>query len=236
MKNCYFVSDLHLFSRRSRGDLHQGAIERAALNADAFVLAGDNFDFHWSTIGTIEESADVAARWLERLARGAPGCEFHALLGNHDHHPALIQRLVGLSAELPNLNWHPYFLRIGSGVFLHGDAANWRMNAEALSRFRDRCAEKSPKHARWNRLYDMAIGARLHVLCARAAFPHRVVARRLSAYLEEIEHGPDNGVRNVYFGHTHRALSDYAFGGLKFHNGGAPMDGLRFDILKADIS
>ncbi|MFT5031383.1 MAG: UDP-2,3-diacylglucosamine pyrophosphatase LpxH, partial [Candidatus Binatia bacterium] len=73
MKNCYFVSDLHLFSKRSRGHLHQGAIERAAADADAFVLAGDNFDFHWSTFGSIEKSAAAAARWLERLARGAPG-------------------------------------------------------------------------------------------------------------------------------------------------------------------
>lgn len=144
--------------------------------------------------------------------------------------------MEALSTDLPNVNWHPFFLRLGSGVFLHGDAANWRMSAASLARFRDRCAAKPRKHPRWERLYDMAIGARLHVLCARATFPHRVVARRLSAYLEEIDHGPEACVRNVYFGHTHRALSGYAFGGLKFHNCGAPMDGLRFDILKADVS
>lgn len=236
MKNCRLVSDLHLFSKRSQGERHQSAIERAAAEADAFVLAGDNFDFHWSTLGPVDESAAQAERWLERLASRSPNCRFHVLLGNHDSHPALMRRLESLQSRLPNFEWQPYFVRIGSSVFLHGDAANWRMNAARLSCFRRRCATSPRRGVGMARLYDIAIRARLHVLCARVAYPHRVVARRLIAYLDEIGHGAATGVRNVYFGHTHRALNDYEYKGLRFHNCGAPIDGVPFSILEAEIS
>ncbi len=236
MKTCHYVSDLHLFSARSRGELHLPAIQAAAAESDHFVLAGDIFDLHWSTIGETEASAQAAEAWLLGLIEAAPDCRIHALLGNHDHHPVMMDRLRHLANKQAHFNWHPLYLRIGGGIFLHGDAANFRMNASRLQTFRDRCAAKPQKDPRLNALYDAAIKSRLHTLCARAAYPHRIVARRLSRYLDEIGHGPESGVRNVYFGHTHRAMDGYERHGLKFHNCGAPIDGVRFNILKADIS
>ncbi len=235
MSICHFVSDLHLFSRRSSADRHLEAIKRAAAESDTFVLAGDNFDFHWAAGRPVEESAEVAAEWLASLAGSAPGCRFHVLLGNHDHQPALIARLEVLRNELPNFAWDAWFVRLGSGVFLHGDAANFRMNAERLRRFRDHCAAKLPHNPGLEPLYEAVIRARLHVLCARAIYPHRVVARRLRRYLDEIGHGPASGVRDVYFGHTHRVLDGYEHRGLRFHNCGAPIAGLRFRIVRARI-
>lgn len=236
MKICHFVSDLHLFSNRSRGDRHLDAIHATAAQSDEFVLAGDVFDFHWSNVGDAEASARAAERWLHALLKAAPNCRIHALLGNHDHHPALIKRLEQIRNDTPAFSWHPYHIRIGAGVFLHGDAANFRMNAARLEAFRDRCAAKPQKHPGLDPLYDIAIKSRLHVLCARAAYPHRIVARRLRRYLDEIGHGPGHGVRNVHFGHTHRHMNGYERHGLRFHNCGAPIDGVRFNILKADVS
>ncbi|NLE39457.1 MAG: hypothetical protein GX621_15655, partial [Pirellulaceae bacterium] len=61
----------------------------------------------------------------------------------------------------------------------------------------------------------------------------QTVARRILAYLDDIGEGPSTGVTNVYFGHTHLAISDFAYRGVLFHNGGAPINGLRFRVLEA---
>jgi len=46
---CCWVSDLHLFSRRSLGEQQFDIILAAARETDVFVLGGDIFDFSWST-------------------------------------------------------------------------------------------------------------------------------------------------------------------------------------------
>jgi UDP-2,3-diacylglucosamine hydrolase len=52
-------------------------------------------------------------------------------------------------------------------------------------------------------------------------------------YIDQIGHGPASGVEHVYFGHTHRELNNYRYGGVSFHNGGAPMHGVPFRIVAA---
>jgi UDP-2,3-diacylglucosamine hydrolase len=74
---------------------------------------------------------------------------------------------------------------------------------------------------------------RLHKPVPHLVYAKRIVVRRILKYLESIEQGPHNGVCNVYFGHTHRRLSNYYYRGLRFHNGGAPIKGVKFRILEA---
>jgi UDP-2,3-diacylglucosamine hydrolase len=74
---------------------------------------------------------------------------------------------------------------------------------------------------------------RLHKPLPHLVFAKRIVVRRILKYLESIGEGPGNGVRNVYFGHTHRRLSNYRYRGLVFHNGGAPIKGMKFRIVEA---
>ena len=88
-----FVSDLHLFSQRSRAEDHVPAMRRAAEEADLFVLAGDTFDYKWAHQPCPDSFAGAAKDWLADLADGRSDCRFHLLLGNHDHHPALMTRL-----------------------------------------------------------------------------------------------------------------------------------------------
>jgi hypothetical protein len=73
----------------------------------------------------------------------------------------------------------------------------------------------------------------LHRPVPHLIFAKRIVVRRIFRYLESIGEGPSHGVRDVYFGHTHKRMSAYRYRGLTFHNGGAPIKGLKFRIIEA---
>ena len=230
------VSDLHLFAQRSRGDEQLPAIHRAASAADLFVLAGDTFDFKWAHQPCAESFAEDARNWLHDLVAAHPTCRFQFLLGNHDHHPALIERLDHLGAELANFTWDPWYLREGGAIFLHGDVANGYSTSTQLERYRQRCKKhKRRPGAVRNRFYDALISTKVDRGFARAMFPTKRVAERITRYLEHIGHCAQSGTRDVFFGHTHRPLSGYEHKGLRFHNAGAPIKGSPFQILEATI-
>ncbi|MFT4550826.1 MAG: UDP-2,3-diacylglucosamine pyrophosphatase LpxH [Verrucomicrobiales bacterium] len=230
------VSDLHLFSRRSRADEYLPAIQNAAAEADLFVLAGDTFDYKWAHQPCAESFADQARDWLADLVGGQPSCQFQFILGNHDHHSALMERLTQLALELPNFEWHPWFLRHRDAIFLHGDVANGFATAERLSKFRARCDRHKHRPGRVrNRIYDVAVATHIHTCSGSLMFPARRVVRRITRYLENIGQGADAGTRDVFFGHTHRQLDGFEFAGMRFHNPGAPIKGTRFRILEAEI-
>jgi len=83
-------------------------------------------------------------------------------------------------------------------------------------------------------LYDVVVLTRMHRPVPYLVYSKRIVVRRILKYLESIEQGPREGVRNVYFGHTHTKLSNYYYRGLTFHNGGAPIKGMKFRILEVE--
>jgi UDP-2,3-diacylglucosamine pyrophosphatase LpxH len=232
MNKCYFVSDLHLFANRSNAHRYLDEIAQAASHAETFVLGGDTFDFRWSRI-PILRAVDRAARWLEELASACPRCHFHLVLGNHDYHQAFIDRLEVLESKLTNLSWHRYYVRLGSSIFLHGDVANKEMDARALAESREKWLDDRRRGPFASLLYDVVVLTRLHKPMPHLVFSKRIVVRRILKYLENINEGPNHGVRNVYFGHTHRKLANYHYHGLAFHNGGAPIKGIKFRIIEA---
>lgn len=232
MGKCYFVSDLHLLAACSNADGYLEEIVRRASHAETFVLGGDIFDFRWSRM-PMTRAAAAAARWLEELAAKCPRCGFHLVLGNHDHHQVFIDRLTRLEKQVHNLSWHEYYLRLGSSVFLHGDVINRRMNSQRLARSRRRCLTRGRRGELMHSLYNAVLRTGLHKPVPHLVYARRVVARRILQYLESIGQGPADGVRDVYFGHTHRRLSDYRYRGLAFHNCGAGIKGVRLRILEA---
>lgn len=232
MRKTYFVSDLHLFARRSEADRHLDKIVQSASRAEHFVLGGDIFDFRWSQARTVHHAVEDAIGWLAALADASPKCQIHLLLGNHDFHQRFIDRLVDLEKAIPNLSWYPYYFRLGSSIFLHGDVADRVMSEEMLTHARSRCLHHKQRGPLLSRLYDLVVATHLHRPVPYLRYRKRVVARRILAYLEDIGQGPRSGVRNVYFGHTHQSIVGYAYGGLTFHNAGAPMRGVRFQILE----
>ncbi len=231
MTKCYFVSDLHLFANRSNAHQYLEEIAHTASRAETFVLGGDIFDFRWSSI-PILKAVDRASNWLEELANTCPHCQFHVVLGNHDYHRAFIDRLIELEGRTANLVWHRYYVRLGSSVFLHGDVANKVMDARMLAEARDEWLDHRRRGPFLSKLYDVVVATRLHKPVPRLVFARRIVVRRILKYLESIGEGPGAGVRDVYFGHTHRRLSNYHYHGLAFHNGGAPIKGTKFRIVE----
>jgi len=235
MARVCFVSDLHLFANRSRGNDHLDRIRRAADHADYCVLGGDIFDFKWSTLADTRSTVDAALEWLRDLCTRVPGSHVQFLLGNHDYHHEFIERLPALADGVHNFEWHRFYIRLGDAVFLHGDVADRNMTAEMLA---DRRSKWTAHHQRGrfhSRAYDLVVKSRVHLLVPRAVYPRRIVARRILSYLEDIGHSPANGVRQVCFGHTHLPVNDYRYGGLCFHNGGAPIGTSKFRILELDV-
>jgi UDP-2,3-diacylglucosamine hydrolase len=236
MPRALFVSDLHLFARRSEAPHYLDAIRRRAALATTFVLGGDIFDFRWSTLATTREAVDAALEWLDQLTTQCPDCHVHYLLGNHDYHSRFIGGLAELAPGVRNLSWHKYYLRLGSSVFLHGDVADRRRaTPQTLSDARSRWLYDDRRGPVRHRMYDLAVRAGLHRPLPYLVHPKRRVAKRILRYLEQIGQGPHSGVRRIYFGHIHRRLSDYRYGGLTFHNGGAPIKGQHFRILEAEF-
>lgn len=236
MKRCFLVADLHLFSRRSLASRHQEAIEQAVKEADTFILGGDIFDFRWSHWPSPEDTAKAAKAWLQDLIALNPACQFHYVVGNHDHHPAMQQVLDSMAVSSENFQWEPYHLRIGDAFFLHGDAADPGMTPEGLRSKRARFA-KHGRPARWqDQVYQLAVACRLHVAVSRLWYPTTRVTRQLHDYLAQLPSEDTAGVKHVYFGHTHLALRDQPWKERFYHNGGAPMSGLRFEILPVTLT
>jgi UDP-2,3-diacylglucosamine hydrolase len=231
----HFVSDLHLFSRRSQAPRHVAALHQAAAKAETFVLGGDIFDFRWSTFSTSEETVRHAVRWLDDLVASHPRCDFHFVQGNHDCNRRFVCALETYSATRPNLTLHPYFLRLGKSVFLHGDAADHpSMCDQRLKKRREHWSRDESRSQVRHVLYDLAVSARLHRLARQVVHPRRRVVHRILGYLERIGQGRQSGVEHVYFGHTHDALHRYRHGGVTFHNPGAPIAGLQFRIIETE--
>ena len=229
-----FVADLHLFSHRSRGHLIDEEILAAARRSQVCVLGGDIFDFKWSAHSSHEASLLAAVEWLCRLIEAVPECQFHFVLGNHDDLPALVALLPELATRYANFYWDRFYLRLGDTMFLHGDAADRQMSHERLTDRRDRFSH-ARRHRLAHGLYGLLVRAHLHRLIPHAVYPPAIVADRLLKYLREVGHGPEEGVRQVCFGHTHRPLAAYQRGGLQFHNGGAPIGRAQYRIIEVQV-
>lgn len=231
---CYFASDLHLFANRSNAHRYLDEIAHAAAHAGAFVLGGDTFDFPWAD-SPIHRTVDRALGWLSELTASCPRCRFHLVLGNHDYHQVFLDRLADFAPTLDNFQWYPFYVRLGSAVFLHGDVAGRMMDARALCDSRQRWLDHERRSELANMVYDMVVATGMHKPLPHVLFSKRLVVRRIHRYLQSIGQGPDDGVEDVYFGHTHKRMVNYYYRGLHFHNGGAPIKGLKFRILEARV-
>jgi UDP-2,3-diacylglucosamine hydrolase len=199
------------------------------------VLGGDIFDFRWSTLSSLNESIDNSILWLNELISPHDHCVFHYLLGNHDAHPHFVAELDRLAFEHPNLFWHPYVLRLGDCMFLHGDILDSTLSHEALDERRRFLDEVPPPGRMSHLLYDVVVKTRLHRVAIHMTKRRLTILRKLTQYLQLLGHGHDSGVRHVYFGHTHRDMDGIEHRGLTFHNGGASIKGLGFRILEARV-
>jgi UDP-2,3-diacylglucosamine hydrolase len=213
------------------------AIHEAARGSTDMVLGGDIFDFRWSRWSDRHRTIEESIRWLERLVGVNPACQIHYLLGNHDASPEFIAELSQLAEVTENLVWHPHLLRLHDCVFLHGDiidagiplVEDFHHRLDELRRRKDRrTAPRKIQHS----LYDAAVTTGVHRWVAQVANPKIRVLDRVSRYVDWAGYGPSSGIRNVYFGHTHRRLEDEQFAGMRFFNPGASIKGIDFRMLE----
>ncbi len=231
----YFLSDLHLFSKRSRGDAYFRQIRETAEHAHTLVLGGDIFDFKWSTRPSLTHSIDEAIRWVEDLIVSHPNCAFYYVLGNHDAHPDFVAELDRLAFEQPRLVWQAYVLRLGRCVFLHGDVLDGDSQHETIDARRRKHQEQAFPNPYRHWLYDAVVMARLHRVAVHVVKRQVTVLRMLARYLEEQGLDASSGVTDVYFGHTHREMDGIEYHGLTYHNGGATIKGLGFRIIETRL-
>lgn len=229
-----YLSDLHMFSRRSQHGRYARAIPEAIAESQLCVLGGDIFDFRWTTLSGVEETVERGIGWLVSLIEANPSCDIHYVLGNHDHTEPLMDRLQELSVRYETFEWHRYYFRCDDKFFLHGDVTDWAMDHDELVRRRSIDTDRK-KHRASHYAYDLAIHARLHTIPAYVWHSPRQSAARILHYVDTLGGGHRTDLRHIYFGHTHRAFSDFACEDLLFHNGGAPIRGLPFEILRFEL-
>lgn len=235
-RNCLFVSDLHHFSRRAQRRRYEQAVRDAVKHTDVLVLGGDIFDFKWSTLPTHQETVQAAGDWLRTLLEENSDCEVKYVLGNHDHDPLLMAELDRLAGESNRFEWQPYHLRLGNSLFLHGDVADRQTTHDQLVAKRQAWSGHRRPHPLRHHMYDWAVQCHLHRLPPLIVHPHRSVARRMLYYLDRHPHLNRQGIQRVYFGHTHVLVDGFEYRGVRFFNGGAPMNGLPFRLIEADLS
>jgi UDP-2,3-diacylglucosamine pyrophosphatase LpxH len=234
MLKAYFLSDLHWLSERSSAPSYMPSIHRAASQAHTMILGGDIFDFRWSHHASLQQSIDDSVRWLSDLIHAHSQCRFHYLLGNHDCHPDFVAALDRLSFAEPRLAWQPHWLRIDNCVFLHGDVLDGGLDHDELERSRRKMDDKKSPLPYRHWLYNVVVRSRIHRVVATVAKPHASVLKKLSRYLREQGQHSDQGISDVYFGHTHRAMESWEYDGMSFHNSGAFIKGIPHKILRVN--
>ncbi|MCB0343744.1 MAG: metallophosphoesterase [Bdellovibrionales bacterium] len=231
-KHGYVISDLHLFSRRSFAEKQLGMIRDKVSQSQLFVFNGDIFDFRWTTLGTVEETVEQAAAWLDDLVSSFPHTQFHFVLGNHDSGRLFLSKLELLADKHEHLIWHPFYARLGDSLFLHGDASHGRnMTHDRLLKYRARFDEEQGRGKLMSHVYQSACTLGLHK-STYLLNPKRVVCKRIIEYFFNVDPDILKDVAHIYFGHTHTPFSDYKFNNISFHNTGSMIRGLTFDAKK----
>jgi len=224
------LSDLHLFARRSIGQELLSSVRSELEQADDIVLNGDTFDFRWSRFETEKHSIREAITWLEDLLGALrPEQRVHFIYGNHDCLTGFTTKLHKLAA-LSEDRLLPVegILILGSSLFLHGDCANWKMNAEGFDVFRGKWSRDRQRGRLAAGLYDvvdlLGIGWAFH----RLYFPREITIRRVQYHLDQVSAGWAQEVNSVYFGHTHLPFENEVREGVAFFNTGSGIRGMGF--------
>ena len=204
--------------------------------AEVLVLNGDIFDFRWSTLGDQNKTLSAALDWLRRLAGDFPGCQIHFIVGNHDCAVSFQDGLARLANALPRFQWHEYFLRIGSALFLHGDCAHHQMDQSALKCYRALWQQDRRRNPALAIAYEcvdwLGITKRVH----EWHFPRQKTVERIAFYLDCSCPGWREITSDCYFGHTHLPFANHEHAGIRFHNTGSAIHNLEFNPMHFEVT
>lgn len=224
-----FISDLHLFSRRSIGQKHWDDFNSSLRHVNLLVLGGDIFDFRWSKYADSRSTTEAAEEWLSTLLSQHNHLRVAYMLGNHDCSHAMKMALCEMSKATERFEWYEHMLQMGSKVFLHGDILDAGLTKERLFEYRKKFSgEASAKGKLANILYDAMIASRVHRLPGQLHHTPKKTTARLHEYLSNDDSLDDCDIREVYFGHTHSPMNNESLGNFHFFNPGSGIKHLLF--------
>lgn len=224
-----FVSDLHLLSRRTAAQKHWQHLAAELPKYDLLVLGGDIFDFRWSTHGDLLRSAEAAREWLQKVLETNKHLKVVYTLGNHDCLPAMQTVLENLAQEVPQFCWTEQHVVLGEAIFLHGDILDAGPTQASLINYRSKFSDQHrEKGDLAHRMYDLLVASRIHGVPPKILHRPARVTKRLSDYLATLELTAEQGIRDVYFGHTHQPLPGVMYQQQSFHNPGSGIKHLPF--------
>ncbi len=228
-----FVSDLHVFSGRSKGESLPSELQGTYPDSDLLVLGGDIFDFKWSALGE-SGTLQAAEKWLLTLLEQWRG-EVVFLAGNHDCLPRFFGILSQISHRCERFTWHRHHLLLGDSVFLHGDVLDAGHDLSKLDSYRDKFHPMSSPSKLSRRAYGAIVAMRIHRMAPKLRHRELQTCQKLLGLLPQLVNMPSK-VRRVFFGHTHVAVAGREFKGVKFYNPGAAVRHITFKPIQFDVS
>jgi len=230
------ISDLHLFSSRSNGFSLMDEIWNDLSKLDVLVLNGDIFDFRWSQLTSEEETINEALKWLQKVVEISDDIQIHYIIGNHDCIVDFTKSIKEFSNNYPHLEIHDTQLILDRLLFIHGDCTNWNMSGSDLLRFRDSWSQKKMSPRSHLYLYNVMDKLGLSKGFHNCYYPRSVTVKRVAHHLDTILPDWRNSIDDCYFGHTHLPFSDYSLEGVRFHNTGSGIRGMKFLPLHFQIN
>lgn len=231
VKRGFVVSDLHLFSCRSRGESELRHLRSKLTNTDLLVFNGDTFDLAWSNRPTLERVVADALKLIEELLVAFPHCHFYFLYGNHDCAPSLVVGLKSLRQHYSNLTTYDQYLRLGQNIFLHGDVCNYYMDGAGLKALRARYAAVVPRSKLAKMIYQVIIYTGLNRI-AYLTHPRAEMIKRINYYLDTVCPEITGEVERIFFGHTHSPFNQRDTRGIEYINTGSAIRGLRANFTE----
>lgn len=233
MSTGFVVSDLHLLSHRSDATGLLSGLFARSRRCDFFIFNGDTFDFAWTSEISIEVAIERAEGILRQFCSEAPECHFFYVMGNHDHVGRFLDLLSSIERDFPNFSLHWDILQLGTLLFLHGDVCNREMSFEDLRAFRALYVAGRKRHPVHHWIYSLIILLRLNRI-VYLTHPKETMVQRVFHYLKSrpIDLGR---VTDVFFGHTHVAFRDFLFQGIRFHNTGSSIRGLKAQFQELSL-
>lgn len=231
-----FLSDLHLFSPRSRAGDATDELAQYQGADQCVVLGGDIFDFRWSDRGDLQATLRATHAWLEGLLAKTKDCRIVFLPGNHDCHPAFLEQLEHFAQNEARFSWHAHTLQIGDCVFLHGDILDAGENEGHLNTYRQKFHHETKQSQIAHRSYDAVVAMRVHKLIPKIRHRPAATCARLSKILGSVASIKLESTRRVFFGHTHNPVRGLHHNGKQFFNPGAALKHMTFRMVTFTIS
>lgn len=228
-----FVSDLHVFSGRSKGESLPGELQETYPESSLLVLGGDIFDFKWSSLGEAG-TLHAAEKWLLTLLDQWRG-DVVFLAGNHDCLPKFFGVLSQISRRCQRFTWHSHHFHLGDAVFLHGDVLDAGRDLAKLDSYRDRFHPKSHQSNLSRRAYGAIVAMRIHRMAPKMRHRELQTCQKLLRLLPQLVKMPHK-IRRVFFGHTHVAVAGRELNGVTFYNPGAAIRHIAFEPVQFDVT